>query len=84
MSLISEQEMTQLRETFDYIDKNKDGFLNADELKIFMKSLGKHPSEKELKKMLKKSAKNGLMDFPTFVNITSLKVQDPEQVRTYF
>lgn len=77
MSLISEEEMNQLRETFDYIDKNKDGFLNADELKVFMKSLGKEPSDKELKKMLKKSAKNGLMDFPTFVKITSCRVQDP-------
>ena len=80
MAIIPEEEMIQLRETFDYIDKNKDGFLNHEELKVFMKSLGKEPSDKELKKMLKKSSKNGLMDFPTFVKITSLRVQDPEQV----
>jgi len=80
MSLISQREMVQLKETFDYIDSNKDGFLSADELKKFLKTMGKYKhQDKELKKVLKRTAKDGLMDFDTFVNITSLKVQDPAE-----
>jgi len=80
MSLISQREMVQLKETFDYIDSNKDGFLSADELKKFLKTMGKSKhQDKELKKILKRTAKDGLMDFDTFVNITSLKVQDPAE-----
>ena len=43
------QELRQMREAFELFDKNKDGTICVKELKDVMISLGRDPTEEELK-----------------------------------
>ena len=49
MSQPSLRELRELRQAFDLFDKDKDGTINLKELTNIMKSLGRDPTEEEIK-----------------------------------
>ena len=49
MSQPSLRELRELRQAFDLFDTDKDGTINLKELTNIMKSLGRDPSEEEIK-----------------------------------
>ena len=49
MSQNSLRELRELRQAFDLFDKDKDGTINLKELTNIMKSLGRDPTEEEIK-----------------------------------
>ena len=55
----------ELREAFRVFDKNGDGFISAEELRIVMTSLGERLTDKEVDDMLKEADSNndGKIDY---------------------
>ena len=49
MSHTAIKELRELRQAFELFDKNHDGTINLIELKEVMKTLGRDPTEEELK-----------------------------------
>ena len=49
MTQTSLRELRELRQAFDLFDKDKDGVINLRELKEVMKTLGRDPTEEEIK-----------------------------------
>lgn len=63
---------------FTLIDQNRDGFIDIEDLKDMYASLGRTPSDKELKEMLDESP--GPLNFTMFINLFGEKLNgtDPE------
>ena len=66
---LSEQEEAECRECFNLFDRDKDGKINTAELGLIMRSLGRAPTELEVKDYMKQVDKgdstfdiNGLLD----------------------
>ena len=61
----------ELREAFRVFDKNGDGFISAEELRIVMTSLGERLTDKEVDDMLKEADSNndGKIDYSGQLNI---------------
>ena len=49
VSQSSLKELRELRQAFELFDKNNDGTINLNEMKEVMKTLGRDPSEEEVK-----------------------------------
>lgn len=56
---------SELRDAFRVFDKDGNGTINADELKLTMKNIGVHLTDEELDLMMKEADedKNGVIDF---------------------
>ena len=52
-------EVEEIADAFKIFDKNGDGFINAQELRQVMTSLGEHLTEKELEDMMKEADTDG-------------------------
>ena len=42
----------ELRETFTYFDKDKDGYISSKELGLVMRSLGQNPTDSEIRDII--------------------------------
>ena len=49
MYILFIKELRELKQAFELFDKNNDGTINLSEMKEVMKSLGRDPTEEELK-----------------------------------
>merc|ERR1712156_285363 len=69
MSQPSLRELRELRQAFDLFDTDKDGTINLKELTNIMKSLGRDPSEEEIKDMINNIDLDGnqVVDFNEFL-----------------
>ncbi|KXN82946.1 Calmodulin [Leucoagaricus sp. SymC.cos] len=67
-------EESDLREAFEYFDKNGDGSINVDELKIVMRNIGVYLTDEELDLMMKEADEdgNGVIDFQEFRRVILL------------
>lgn len=79
---LSEQEESEIRECFALFDRDKDGKIKVEELGLIMRSLGRAPTELEVKEYQKSVDKgdgsfniDGLMD----VMVRSYKSLDEEE-----
>ena len=72
MSGDSEKELLQ---AFQVFDKNKDGFISADELRQVMATLGETLSQEEIEEMIKEADQDGdgQGDYNEFVKMMSPK-----------
>ncbi|KHN88588.1 Calmodulin [Toxocara canis] len=57
---IESDRLAQIRDAFSVFDRDGDGRITVDELGAVMASLGEHPSESELKRMISEFDEDGL------------------------
>ena len=76
---LTKQDIADLKETFDFFDKDKGGTISMDELQLVLKKLGQKVSEKEVRRIIKSIDKNndGELDFDEFVAMMK-KIPDTE------
>ena len=72
--------MQVYKETFDLIDKNKDGEITLDELKIFFKGLKEELTDADLQDMINEAdiEGNGSITFDGFVALLNGKLRNDE------
>jgi len=79
---LSESRIKELKEAFSIFDKNGDGGISNDELRIFLETLGQKPSDKDIAMLMKEVDEdgNGEIDFDEFIQmmVTLLNPQDKE------
>lgn len=76
--MFPQTQIQEFKEAFTLIDQNRDGFIDIEDLKDMYASLGRTPSDKELKEMLDESP--GPLNFTMFINLFGEKLNgtDPE------
>ncbi|XP_072033634.1 neo-calmodulin-like [Amphiura filiformis] len=72
---ISEDQMSECKEAFALYDTDGDGNLMVDEVGVVLRSLGKTPTEAELRDMTRG---RGKIDFSEFCNLFANSVADTE------
>jgi calmodulin len=72
--------LSDFKENFSLFDKNADGNIDHEELGTVMRSLGQHPTNKELDAMIKEvdADKTGTINFNEFLNMMARKMTDQE------
>ncbi|CAG5122912.1 unnamed protein product, partial [Candidula unifasciata] len=67
-SRLTKEQISEYRDLFDAIDKNRDGVITSNELGEAMRAVGQNPSAAELQKMIAKADVNGdgKVDFQEF------------------
>ena len=77
---LSEEQITEFKEAFSFFDKNGDGAITLEELGTVMRSLGSHPTERELQDMINEvdTDKNGTIEFPEFLTMMVRKMKDSD------
>lgn len=70
---LSEQQISEYRDSFALFDKNSDGKIDSSELGQVMRSLGRNPTDEELRDMIHDidSDDNGTIDFNEFLTLMS-------------
>ncbi|CAH8457366.1 unnamed protein product [Schistosoma bovis] len=76
--MFPQNQIQEFKEAFTLIDQNRDGFIDIEDLKDMYASLGRTPTDKELKEMLDESP--GPLNFTMFINLFGEKLNgtDPE------
>ncbi|XP_006815692.1 calmodulin-alpha-like [Saccoglossus kowalevskii] len=78
---LTKEQHDELKECFDWFDKDGNGSISSDELGTLMRTLGQNPTDKEIELMIAKTDfnKNGVIDFDEFVDLMATHmVDDPE------
>ena len=70
-SLLTAEQIAEIKETFLLFDKDKDGSISTNELKSVMNSLGFSPTSDELVEYINEADKNGdgTIDFDEFLKL---------------
>ena len=77
---INKEQQTQLKETFNLIDQDRDGVISREDLQKILISLGQKPTDKEVREMLNEVPGN--VDFARFLSMFASKMgtADPEDL----
>jgi calmodulin len=77
---VSEEKLTEYKESFDLFDKDHSGDISAKELSALFKSLGYFVSDKDIKELMKSSDMNtdGIVSFEEFVDLMA-KIESQEE-----
>lgn len=75
---LTEEQITEIRDTFNLFDKDKDGAISIKEMAMIMKSLGQNPTEMELQEIISDmdTNGNGVLEFEEFSRLMSKKVKE--------
>lgn len=78
--VLSEDQITEFKETFVLFDKDGNGYITMEELKTAMKSLGQSSTEAELQNIIDQadSDRDGTISFPEFLNYMASKVKQTD------
>jgi len=68
---LSDQHIKELKEAFSIFDKNGDGGISVDELRIFLETLGQKPTDKEVQSLMAEVDEDGNneIDFDEFLQM---------------
>jgi len=79
-AMFSQTQVQEFKEAFNIIDQNRDGFIDNEDLKDMLASLGQVSSEEDLDKMIKEAP--GAINFTMFLTLFGEKLNgtDPEDV----
>jgi len=79
-AMFSQTQVQEFKEAFNIIDQNRDGFIDNEDLKDMLASLGQVSSEEECDKMIKEAP--GAINFTMFLTLFGEKLNgtDPEDV----
>jgi len=77
---LTESQIADLREAFAMFDVNKDGSIEAKELKQVFLQLGQRVTSSEIKEMIKSvdGDENGAIDFDEFLTLMRKSICDPD------
>eukprot|EP00252_Welwitschia_mirabilis_P015317 TRINITY_DN33658_c0_g1_i1.p1 TRINITY_DN33658_c0_g1~~TRINITY_DN33658_c0_g1_i1.p1 ORF type:complete len:151 (-),score=17.02 TRINITY_DN33658_c0_g1_i1:188-640(-) len=86
---LTEERISDFKEAFNLFDQDGDGCITTDQLGTVMRSLGKNPTEAEIKEMVREIESNGktLLDFAEFLNMMAKKTRDvdsEEEIKNAF
>ncbi|XP_060592819.1 neo-calmodulin-like [Ruditapes philippinarum] len=77
---LSQEEVEDFQEAFGLFDREGLGSITVDDLKVVLRSLGKNPSDEELRDMIREvdDDESGTIEFPEFLTMMVRKVKAPE------
>ena len=80
-AMFEQSQIQEFKEAFNMIDQNRDGFIDADDLKDMFASLGKDVKDDYVEDML--SEASGAINFTMFLTLFGEKMNgtDPEDVK---
>lgn len=86
---LTEEQIAELKETFNLFDKDHDGTISVKELGVAMRALGQNPTEAELQDMIMEADRdgNGVLDFEEFKSLMINKYsfnETEEEIREAF
>ena len=78
---ISEEEKNEIKEAFNIIDKDCDGFIKTDELATLLRTLGHNPTKEELDELIKQYDidNSGTIDFNEFIVLMNNKLKEQQE-----
>ena len=78
---ISEEEKKEIKEAFNVIDKDCDGFIKTEELATLMRTLGHNPTNEELDELIKQYDvdNSGTIDFDEFIILMNNKLKEQQE-----
>ncbi|KDQ52196.1 hypothetical protein JAAARDRAFT_198378 [Jaapia argillacea MUCL 33604] len=78
--ILSEEDISEIKEQFAIFDKDGDGIFTARDLGSVMRSLGQNPTKAELQDMIDEvdADGNGMIDFPEFPTVMTRKMRDTD------
>jgi len=79
-AMFDQTQVQEFKEAFNMIDQNRDGFIDNEDLKDMLASMGQVASEDEVEKMIKEAP--GAINFTMFLTLFGEKLNgtDPEDV----
>lgn len=77
---LTEDEISELKESFELFDRDGDGSISTKELGIVMRSLGQNATDTELADMVSQvdSEGSGRFEFTDFLNMMRSKIRDTD------
>jgi len=80
LAMFKPNQIAEFKEAFTMMDQDRDGIINGDDLKAIFGSLGREPSDKEIKEMLSESSDPAKLNFTAFLTLFGDKMHgtDPE------
>ncbi|CAH8265521.1 unnamed protein product [Arabidopsis lyrata] len=78
---LTDDQISEFKEAFRVFDKNGDGYITVNELRITMSSLGENQTKAELQDMINEADADGdgTISFPEFVCVMAGKMTDSEE-----
>lgn len=77
---LTDEQIEDFREAFGLFDRDGTGSISVDELRAVLRSLGKNPTESELREMIREVDEDdsGTIEFPEFLTMMVRKVKAPD------
>ncbi|KAL4239134.1 hypothetical protein ACF0H5_003836 [Mactra antiquata] len=77
---LTPEQIADFEEAFGLFDRDGHGSITIDDLKAVLRSLGKNPSDEELRDMIKEvdDDDSGTIEFPEFLTMMVRKVKAPD------
>ena len=71
---LTDDQKGEIKEAFNFFDKDKDGSIDITELNNVMKSLGKNPTDNEMQSLIKgvDSDGDGMINYEEFQNMMAI------------
>lgn len=81
LGMFPQAQIQEFKEAFGMMDVNRDGFIDEADLKAIHNDLGRNPSDKELKEMLKECP--GQLNFTAFLTLFGEKMHGTDSESTF-
>lgn len=85
---LSEDDIRELKDAFALFDQDGDGLITSKEVVTVMRSLGKNPTESEVRSIVGEiEAHKGKVDFPRFLSVMARRTKNSdteEEIRAAF
>eukprot|EP00397_Hematodinium_sp_SG-2012_P060343 GEMP01078446.1.p1 GENE.GEMP01078446.1~~GEMP01078446.1.p1 ORF type:complete len:159 (+),score=50.14 GEMP01078446.1:136-612(+) len=78
----SEDQIEEFKEAFSLFDKDGNGTITAEELGVVMRSIGRNPTNEQLRQMIAEVDEDGSgeIEFPEFLKLMASKLQDSDSI----
>ncbi|KAL4297171.1 hypothetical protein GQ457_12G003840 [Hibiscus cannabinus] len=78
--ILTEEQVSEFKEAFNFFDKDGDGRITVEELATVIRSLDQNPSEEELQDMIREvdADGNGSIEFSEFLSLMAKKMQETD------
>lgn len=79
---LTQRELEEMKEAFEFFDRNGDGTISHSELGKVLRALGQNPTEKCIAEVMQKADKNGnkVLEYQEYVDLLQDYVKDPAVV----
>merc|ERR1712183_226160 len=82
---LTDEQKAEIKEAFNFFDKDKDGSIDVKELNNVMKSLGKNPTDSELQSLMKgvDTDGDGMINYEEFQNMMAKSMRNTNLKETF-